>query len=654
MYPFATFLPNKLDFRDAKDFEWLLPNGLGGYSSSTILGLNTRKYHGLLISASEDLTRRVYLQKLDEEIHAGKAVLGIGTNQYKDGSISEGYRNLERFEFRHNLVSFLYDTEYARISKQISTIPGKNGITVLYDIENKSDNEIEFRVNLMINSRDIYGLTKENSINFESRIFNNNSIGIKSNNCYLRAFSDNSRLKESRSSEPLRGSDNAVCSEHDGERWHRNIFYSADYERGEDCIEDIYLPAYFAKDIAPKKAEIFTVVALGYDTEERTTNALKELQEEKGRKFRVLSSGSGTSILTLLTTANSFVVKRNSKKTVIAGYHWFADWGRDAMISLPGLTLINGKFRDAELILEHFLNHASNTGIPTRFTDGKPEYYDVDSSLWMIDRLYQYARYVGPDKAKDFLHTYWWTTLKNIINHYLGMEKDGLLMHNSGTWMDTLKRENSVEIQGLWYNALRIIEKFNGIMGEDIVDVDINEVCGRFEKNFIGKFWNGEYLDDCIGDNSLRPNQIIPISLDFNVIDESRAKKVLDVVEKELLTPYGLRTLNRGNPAYKGMYSGNPQDREKAYHNGTVWPWLFGPYISAYMKFYGKRIHAQKLLEPLFEKHTKEAGIGTISEIFDGDEPYKPKGCISQAWSVAELLRAYFEDVMGKKPGFEI
>ncbi len=637
IYPFATFSPNKLDFQNARDLEWLLPNGLGGYSSSTILGLNTRKYHGLLISASENLARWVCLQKLDEEIHAGRDVVCLGTNHYKDGKITEGYRNLERFEFNYDTVSFFYDTEHAGVSKHISTIPEKNGVTVLYNIKNRSGIGIEFRINLMINSRNIYDIMKEGSINFESKILDNKIIGIRSNNRYLTVFSDK-----------------AVCSENKGDGWNRNVFYSVDCERGEDCVEDMYLPAYFTIRIAPKERDTFTIIALGYDTEGKTANAFRELQGEKKTKSRMLSGNLGTSILTLLTAADSFVVKRNSKKTVISGYHWFADWGRDAMISLPGLTLINGRYGDAELILEHFLNHASKNGIPTRLVDGKPEYYDVDSSLWMIDRLYQYARYVGSEKAKEFLHTYWWTVLKDIMNHYLGMEKDGLLLHNFGTWMDTLKRENTVEIQGLWYNALKIMERFSDIMGEEIVDTNINEICERFEKNFIRKFWNDEYLNDCINDNSLRPNQVIPISLEFNVIDESKAKKILDIVEKELLTPYGLRTLNRGNPAYKGIYSGNPQEREKAYHNGTIWPWLLGPYIKAYMRFHGNRTHARKLLEPLFEKHIKEVGIGTISEIFDGDFPHKPRGCISQAWSVAELLRAYFEDVMGKKPGFEI
>ena len=358
----------------------------------------------------------------------------------------------------------------------------------------------------------------------------------------------------------------------------------------------------------------------------------------------------GKSILGLLNAAESFVVEREAKKTIIAGYHWFGEWGRDAMISLPGLTLINGKFDCAEKILEHFLNNAMSKGIPSRFVNGNHEFNSSDATLWMIDRVYQYSKYAGPERTKAFLHTYWWR-LKDIIKYYSEMERDGILYHKSGTWMDTLKRDNAVEIQGLWYNSLRIMEKFADIAGESSDTFkSLHTAC---KEQFLDKFWTGRYLRDCLNDDSLRPNQIITTSLDFTPVDKHSAKKIMDVVDRELLTPFGLRTLDKNDSRYLGEYTGNFAMRERAYHNGTVWPWLLGPYIKTYMRLNGDRSKAQKFLENLIELHLRDAGIGTISEVFDGDSPHTPRGCISQAWSVAELLRTYFEDVMGRMPKFE-
>lgn len=630
-FPFATFEHSALDLERGKGLEWLLTNGLGGYSSSTILGLNTSKYHGLLVSSTENLFRFIYLQKLEEEIHSGNCITRLSSNEFIDGTITDGWRYLNKFEFSYNSVSFHYNTQPAEIVKRINTINGKNGILVLYKIKNKLMQRIQFRVNLLVNSRSIYDLTKANSLDFELKIFTKNVLGIKSKNGYLTVYSDKAECRESPQDA----------------RWIKDIFYSKDHERGDSYREDVYFPAFFSVDIGPGGEDEFTLIALGYEDENKTANAFKELQRGYEGKGRILSSGMGSSILELLMNVESFVVKRDSKKTIVAGYHWFGEWGRDAMISLPGMTLINGKFDNAERIFEHFLNNATNKGIPSRFVDGKPEYNDLDSSLWLIDRLYQYMRYVGIERGRSFLHTYWWT-LKDIMKNYQKMERNGFLIHKSGTWMDTIERDNAVEIQALWYNALRIMEIFSNLMEDE--EFDVRSTCEEFERNFLERYWNGRYLNDCLDDNSLRPNQVIAISLDFNVIDDHSSKKILDVVERELLTPYGLRTLNKGDRRYKGQYKGDFSEREKSYHNGTVWPWLLGPYIKTYMRVYGRRLHMQRLLETLFEKHIKQAGIGTISEIFDGDPPHKPRGCISQSWSVAEPLRAYFEDVMGKKP----
>jgi predicted glycogen debranching enzyme len=632
---FASYTDKDLNLERGRDLEWLLPNGLGGYSSSTIIGLNTRKYHGLLVSSDKDLRRFIYLQKLEEEIRGKEGIKRLSCNEYADRTVTEGWKQLTRFDCNYDSVSFVYNTWSADIIKTVSSIEGKNGVVISYVVRNKLFEKLEFRVNLITNSRNIYDETKQGERDFETKIFTENVMGLKSDNGYLTVYSDK-----------------AQCAESPQEaRWIKNVFYSSDAERKDTCIEDTYFPAYFSLYVEPGMKEEFSIVALGYENEDLTAAAFKDLQNESSAKGRILSSGVASSVLSLLTIADSFIVEKDEKKTVIAGYHWFGEWGRDAMISLPGLTLVRGQLDDARLILEHFLDHAGPKGIPNSFIDGKPIYSDVDSSLWLIDRVHEYMKYAGPEKTREFLGTYW-PKLKGIIAGYSLMERDGLLVHESGTWMDTLHRNNAVEIQALWYNALRIMERLADVAGDK--KFYVKPQIELFEKNYIRAYWNGKYLDDCFGDPSLRPNQIIAASLDYNMLDEEKTKSIMRIMEKELLTPYGLRTLNTQDERYRGKYAGDFSEREFSYHNGTVWPWLLGPYMRTYMRLGGSKEKMQKFLEPLFERHIKEAGIGTISEIFDGNPPHQPRGCISQAWSVAEPLRAYYEDVMGKKPPYGV
>jgi len=613
-FPFVRFSPNVMDLERAMKLEWIIPNNLGGYSSSTILGLNTRRTHGLLVSSCKNLKRILYLNRVDEIIISNEEYISLLTEKNTKGEIN-GYKYLTEFEFNYNSVSFHYDTEFARFVKRINPLKDKNAILILYKIKNKLLQSVRFQINLLTTSRNIHDLRREDSLRFEPRLFSKNIMGVKSENGYIAFYSDK-----------------AVCSIRDG--WRRDVVYLKEKEIGRDYSEDIYSPGYFSMEVKPNRTENFMILVIGYDTEEKTANAFKEILKSHESRYRMLSNAPGTSILTLLTTAETFVVDRNAKKSIIAGYPELGERGREAMISLPGLTMINGRFDDTERILEHWLNNATSKGIPSEFVNGKPVYKDIDTSLWMINSLYEYVKYVGVERGKNLLHTYWWT-LKDIIKHYSEMERDGLLIHNSGTWMRDQKRDSTVEVQGLWYNALRIMEKFAEIMDDDI---DIEYSCRRFEENFLSKFWTGSYLADSLEDNSLRPNQLIPLSLEFNVIDAHTGKKVLNAIEKSLLTKFGLRTLSPDDPRYSG----------DSRYNGGVWPWLLGPYIKAYIR-YNRRLHAQKILEPLFEIHTRDAGLGTISEFFNGDPPHNPMGCISYSCSVGEVLRAYFEDIMGKR-----
>ena len=615
-FPFATFNPNKLGLKRSKELEWIIPNKLGGYSSSTAIGLNSDRFHGLLVSGCNSLRRMVYLQKLDDEIEFENSVIELHVNEHSKGKISDGYRYLNKFEFSYDSVSFYYRAKGVRVTKRITPLSDKNALLSFYSIDNDSDDKIRFKVNLLVNSRGVEMLTKRGGIEFKPRFFTKNILGINSPNGYI-AFQ----------------SDRAVCFEAPPElRW-KNLFYSKD-----ETEEYSHCPAYFTMDVEPDCNEEFAITAIAYPTEGETSSAFKELLQGREQKSRILSSGKGTSIFSLLNVADTFIVDVDSKKTIIAGYPYLGDRGRDAMIALPGLTLINSRYKDAELILEHFLNHATQRGIPSRFLDGKPEYGDIDTSLWLIDRLYQYIKYVGTEEGKRFLHTYWWV-LKDIIENYSEIDKDGILSHQGGTWMEALERNSAVEVQGLWYNALRIMEIFAKLMNDKDEGIFRSKYL-RSGEEFLEKFWNGKYLSDSLGDDSLRPNQIILLSLDFNVLDNALSRKIMAVVERELLTPFGLRSLSPGNPEYKG---------ENSPYNGGVWPWLLGPYIKVFIKLYGKRLKAQEILEGVFEHHIKEGGLGTISEFLDGDPPFKSRGCISYSCSVAELIRCYFEDIMQRK-----
>ncbi|MCX6695450.1 MAG: hypothetical protein NTU61_04065 [Candidatus Altiarchaeota archaeon] len=350
-------------------------------------------------------------------------------------------------------------------------------------------------------------------------------------------------------------------------------------------------------------------------------------------------------VFTLLSSSDSFIVGAGASKTVIAGYPWFGEWGRDSMISLPGLALIRGRFEDAESVLDRFMNKIYAGRIPTNFEGGKPKYYDFDGTLWMIDRVKDYLDYVGIERGRHFLHTHWWS-MKDVIKSYSQNVKDGILRHKSGTWMDTLRRDDAVEVQGLWYNALKTMEALSEMMGEG---VDYHEFVDDFESNFMDKFWKGSFFSDTLSDGSLRPNQVIMLSMDYSMVPKENALEALKAVKEGLLTPYGLRTLSKSHQDYAGRYSGSPAEREKAYHNGSVWPWLLGPYVKACVKYGVSRDECVEALKPLLTTHLSEAGLGTISELFDGDEPHTPRGCVSQAWSVAEVLRAYYEDVGNRK-----
>jgi predicted glycogen debranching enzyme len=636
------FTKDKLSIPEiACSYEWIITNGLGGYASSTIISLNTRRYHGLLIASLKPPLRRfLLLSKLEEEIEIENKIYKLGCNRYSPGVIHpEGYKFLYSFHLNY-FPTFTYRLENILIEKTIFMKYLENTTVVIYNI--LTNIPFKMRIFPLINCRDHHSETKENPyFNFSQELIDGQ---LK-----IQAYQDAPILYLKNTS------GNYVKTGY----WYKNFEYEREKERGLPFQEDNYNPGYF-------EIEINTNTKLGiFASTEFIENIsflnLKNKEEERLKKIESLCETDENFIKTLFLTSSSFIVKREPL-SIIAGYHWFSDWGRDAMISLPGICLVTKRFNEAKQILKNFSSFCKNGLIPNCFLeDGTPIYNSVDASLWFFYSVYKYYKYTNDTEfIKEIL-----PILKEIINFYqkgtdfnIYMDRDGLIYSGEPslqlTWMDakvgdlviTSRDGKAVEIQALWYNALKIMEEF----GEDT-----SKLTRKLKVNFIRNFWNKEkeYCYDVIKkdikDDSLRPNQIFTISLPFSLITGEKAKKIVGVIWKNLYTPYGLRSLSPDSPNFKGKYEGNVFERDSAYHQGTVWVWLLGHFITAYLKVnnYSKiaKLIAKNFLKP-FRTHISEAGLGTISEIFDGNPPHLPKGCISQSWSVAEILRAYFEDLL--------
>jgi len=472
-------------------------------------------------------------------------------------------------------------------------------------------------------------------------------------------------------------------------------------ERGESSVDHNFKPGFFEFDLAPNETRRFSVLSAAGKDEHEAEDSLRAIckgstgtealfDSELKRRTNLLGNFQKQHsdihiedwLRWLVLAADAFIVNRQSTKakSVIAGYHWFADWGRDSLISLPGLTLVLGRVEDAKKILQTFNQYCYEGLIPNSFSDNPqqtPAYNTVDATLWYFHAILQYLKYTGDFQ---FIREAFWPTLQSIIDHHvhgtlfgIRVDEDGLLAHGAQlTWVDAAvdgkpvnpREGKAVEIQALWYNALKTMQLLAILFGEDDKVGQYEAMAEKAKKGFLEKFWAPQknYLydvvSDAVKDDSLRPNQIMAASLDFTMLDKVKAELVVESVWKQLLTPFGLRTLSSSDPRYIGKYEGDRRQRDVAYHNGTVWPWLLGPFTSAFLKLrnydaHWRSIAFENFLKPLFTVELHHAGLGSISEIFDGDSPHEARGCIAQAWSVAEPLRAYVEDVLLKRPPYE-
>jgi len=674
------------DFGRAVQMEWIVANGLGGYASSTVLGINTRKYQGLLVAAfNPPVDRRVLLTKLDEEVQIGNETYAIGSNEFKQGIQPEGYLFLSRF-LLDPFPTYRYTMQGFQFQKTIFMPYRRNATVVIYEVFNPNKNEVSFHILPLVNSRHFHAVTDKDKLNW---------VFIQ------KSFEEGFMIQPSTPLSTL------IILSTDGRyfvgrgEWVEETYFRVDDSRGESCLDDVYQPGWFEVNVAPKERKRFYVLATAGKSENEAQSILSSIpkglkdldalySQEMRRRKNLLSTFQQRCVDVemkewlkwLVLAADSFVVSRGSTKTksVIAGYHWFEDWGRDSLVSLPGLTLVTGRFEDAREILLTFKHYCHMGVLPNRFPDqagDKPAYNTVDASFWYFNAVLQYLKYTGD---YDFAQKELWDTLKSIVEHHvrgtlygIHVDDDGLIAHGPQlTWMDAVINDwpvtprdgKAVETQALWYNSLKVMELLATRFGQEREAEKYCIMAEKTKKSFVAKFWSPDrgYLFDVVYDGqrdpSLRPNQVIAVALDFTMLDKAMGEAVVETVWRRLWGGYGLKTLPENDPRYIGRYLGDRAHRDKAYHNGTVWPWLLGPFTTAFLKVKGYEEHwrtfaFKNFLQPLFQEETLRAGLGTISEILDGDPPHEPRGCVSQAWSVAEPLRAFVEDIMLKRPPCE-
>ena len=635
--------------------EWLITNGLGGYGSSTITGANTRKYHGLLVaSLMPPVHRTLLLAKVDERVETMGRVYSLAANKNATG-LEFGYIHLQRVEI-DPFPKYTYTFADFTLTKHIFMVYGENTTVIVYTLHNGCE-PATVRLTPLVNCRNFHWTMTRDQLSFAQETIPGGAA--------IRPASQAPTLR-------------LICPDAAYNRldqWYLGMFYDGEQERGESCLEDHFIPGEFVVQLQPGEAKTVTLLATleeyvdvphGPDLLTAATERLANLANQAGYSQPLARQ--------LVQAADNFIVQRRSTnaRSIIAGYPWFNDWGRDTMIALPGLTLVTGRYDEARDILLTYARCCKDGLLPNMFADSdaeQPLYNTVDASLWFFQAVYKFLQYTGDH---EFIREQIYPVLLDIVYHYakgthfnIGVDRaDGLLRAGSAgvqlTWMDakvdnwvvTPRQGKPVEINALWYNALCILDLLAKRYGD--VTPDSGSIA-RVRESFIKKFWyaEGGYLYDVIGedgpDQKLRPNQVIALSLPFTMVDSARGKQIIRRVWQELYATYGLRSLSPQDPDYRGVYTGDRYQRDGAYHQGTTWSWLIGPFVTAYRAVHGRspasREQAARFLAP-FEDHLRDHGIGSISEIFDGNEPLYPRGAYAQAWGVAEVLRSYVEDVL--------
>lgn len=662
----------------AESREWLVTNGIGGYASGTIAHLLTRRYHGLLVAALKPpLGRTLMLAKLDETAVYYDRPYPLYTNRWADSTIEpQGYNYIESFHLEGTTPVWRYALADAILEKRIWMQQGANTTYIQYRLHRASQ-PIALAVKALVNYRDYHSTTS--AADWQVRLET-----LPSGVC-VTAFPKSAPLYLLTDAEP-EAKFRVFAPLYN---WYYGFDLAAEKRRGLDCCEDHLHAATFHMTIEPGNS--LTLIA---STEKNPElNGGTALESRRTYDQELLQKWSKVSespdwINHLVLAADQFIVSRPQPeepegKTIIAGYPWFSDWGRDTMISLPGLTICTGRSSVARSILRTFARYVDRGMLPNRFPDagGAPEYNTADATLWYFEAIRAYIDATGDDG----LLTELWPTLCEIVDwHVRGTRynirvdpDDGLICAGSSgvqlTWMDakvgdwvvTPRIGKPIELSALWYNAIQAMASFARKLGKPHNEYD--RLADRTAAGFT-RFWNDstsycyDVLDGPDGnDAALRPNQIFAVSLpcDFSpkslsagelrvkethrytpLLAPDRCRSVVDACAQQLLTSFGLRSLSPEHPQYRGEYGGDQLQRDRAYHQGTVWGWLIGPFVLAHLHLYKKPAQAREFLEPMAH-HIMAGGVGSLGEIFEGDAPHSPRGCTAQAWTVAQVLQAW-------------
>lgn len=648
---------------EAESREWLVTNGIGGFASGTVATGMTRRYHGLLVAALQPPVGRTQLVAgFDETATYLGVSYKLATHHWSSGAIDpQGYVFLESFRLEGTTPVWTYSLADALLEKRIGMLKGENTTHVTYSLL-RASGPVSIELNALVNYRDFHSATHAGAWSMDVAEIEH---GVR-----IKAFDAATPIY-------LRCPEASCEPRHD---WYRDCFLPMERERGLDDHEDHLRAAIFR--ITLKAEGTCTVVAsteanASLDGKAAVLSCAREeasLHESWSKQNAASATAAPDWIRQLVLAADQFIVKRAlpdqpDGHTIIAGYHWFSDWGRDTMIALPGLTLAAGRSDIARQILLAFARFADGGMLPNNFPDGggRPQYNSVDAALWYFEAIRQYVAATNDTATLKILYP----VMSGMLDAYVAGTRynihvdpsDGLLYAGGPgvqlTWMDakigdwivTPRTGKPVEINALWINALETMAKF--ARDFSLPDDLFMRLAAQAKASF-QKFWNSGRnccfdVIDTPGSTStgtvdacLRPNQLFAVSLPVSPLSPEQQKSVVDICAEQFLTSHGLRSLAPGEPGYQGHYGGDQRSRDAAYHQGTVWGWLLGPFALAHFRVYQDRSAALGFLEPL-GRHITAYGLGTLAEIFDGDPPHTPRGCIAQAWTVGEFLRAWSE-----------
>ena len=665
---------DKLTLENGINKEWIITNGIGGYSSSTILGINTRKYHGLLVAPlSKPGGRHLVLSKVDESFESNGKEYPIYSNIGKN-YISKGYQYLQEFE-KEYIPIFTYEVDGAIIKKFICMEYGKNTVCVLYNIKN-NNKRTKFKIAPILNFRDFHTVTPNAKFNLIQEK-QNTKVKVTINEQYQTPIY--MKLSEGK------------YVEHNDDTFN-NMYYLEEEKRGQAAEENLSVPGVFEVKLKANEEKYITFIcSLEENIDELDGKEIinKEISRITGEVYDSYlldpkweyEEKYKTLIRDYIIASDNFIVYRPSFAlyTLIAGYPWFLDWGRDTLISFEGILLIPRRFQKAKEVLLTCIRDIQYGLVPNGYSeyDNRPLYNSADASLLLFEQVRKYLAYTHD---YEFLKNQLYETLKKVIEAYIsGIDLDGNNIHldmedgllSSGTpniqntWMDakigdivvTPRNGKTVEINSLWYNALKIMEDFAKLYKEKELAKKYSALAEKCKKSFVEKFYNKKRksLDDVIGDSKIRPNQLFALGLYYPVIDSNSeiAKEVFQTVTKKLLTPYGLKTLAKGENYYREIYEGDQIKRDMSYHQGITWPWLLGIYSDSFKniikveknKTNKKQLEEQyaefvnKLEETFYNEMYNRSTVGSISELYDSAKPYEAKGAFAQCWSVAEVFR---------------